>query len=114
MSPSDPNHPAEPRRERRRHLRVKVAAEIRLELQKQATPLRAKTSDISLGGCYVEMMFTLEVGTKVKLTLLVDNGKVNVDGIVVSRDLQVGNGIQFTDMAAEDNARLRRFLATVR
>jgi len=113
MSPADPNNPAEPRRQRRRHLRVKVAVEVRLVLEKQSTPLRAQTSDLSLGGCYVEMMFTLEVGTKVKLTLFVRNEKVNVDGIVVTRHLQVGNGIQFTDMAVEDSARLRHFLTTV-
>jgi c-di-GMP-binding flagellar brake protein YcgR len=113
MSPADPNKPAEPRRERRRHLRTRVAVEVRLELDKHTTPLKAQTSDISLGGCYVEMMFTLEVGTKVRLTLFVNDGKVNVDGFVATRDLQVGNGIQFTGMAAEDNARLRHFLSSV-
>jgi len=113
MSPNDPDNPAESRRERRRHLRTRVAVEVRLELNKQGTPLKAQTSDISLGGCYVEMMFTLEVGTKVKLTLLVSNGKLNIDGVVATRDLQVGNGIRFTGMAPEDNARLRHFLASV-
>jgi c-di-GMP-binding flagellar brake protein YcgR len=93
---------------------VKVAVEVRLELQKQSTPLRAQTSDISLGGCYIEMMFTLEVGTRVKLTLFLSDGKANVDGVVVSRHMQVGNGIQFTAMGAEDNARLRHFLSLVR
>jgi len=113
MSPTDPNNPAEPRRERRRHLRTRVAVEVRLQPDKQATPIKAQTSDVSLGGCYVEMMFTLEVGTKVRLTLFVSDGKVNIDGVVATRDLQVGNGIRFTDMAPEDNARLRHFLASV-
>jgi len=94
---------------------MKVAVEVRLHVEKQTTPpLRAQTSDVSLGGCYVEMMFTLEVGTKVYLTLFISDAKVNVEGIVVTRDLQVGNGIRFTAMAVEDNARLRHFLATVR
>jgi c-di-GMP-binding flagellar brake protein YcgR len=113
MSSTDPNNPAEPRRERRRHLRTRVGVEVRLELNKQATPIKAQTSDISLGGCYVEMMFTLEVGTKVGLTLFVSDGKVNIDGVVATRDLQVGNGIQFTGMSPADNARLRHFLATI-
>jgi len=30
-----------------------------------------KTVDLSLGGCYIDMLFTLEVGTKVKLTLTI-------------------------------------------
>jgi c-di-GMP-binding flagellar brake protein YcgR len=94
---------------------MKVAVEVRLHVEKQATPpLRAQTADISLGGCYVEMMFTLEVGTKVYLTIFLSDSKVNVEGVVVTRDMQVGNGVQFTAMATEDNAKLRHFLATVR
>ncbi|HXW92767.1 MAG TPA: PilZ domain-containing protein [Terriglobales bacterium] len=111
MSPTDPSNPAQG--ERRRYLRQKVAAEVRLQLEKHATPLRAQTADISLGGCYVEMMFTLEVGTKIKLTLWLQEAKVDVEGTVVTRDLQVGNGIQFTNMSAEDSARLKHFLSTV-
>jgi c-di-GMP-binding flagellar brake protein YcgR len=110
MSPASPKSPSEPRKERRRHLRVKAGVEVELQLQKQATPFRVKTTDLSLGGCYVEMMFTLEVGTKVNLTLSLNDAKVSTEGIVVTRDLQVGNGIQFTGMDAEDRARLKRFL----
>jgi hypothetical protein len=54
------------------------------------------------------------VGTKVYLTIFLINAKVNVEGVVVTRDLQVGNGVQFTAMSTEDNAKLRHFLATVR
>jgi hypothetical protein len=35
---------------------------------------------------------------------------VSTGGIVVTRDLQVGNGIEFTDMAPEDRERLKHFL----
>lgn len=114
MSPTDPNKPSEPRKQRRRHLRAKAAVEVELQLEKHATPLRAKTANLSLSGCYVEMMFTLEVGTKVKLTFRVKDATVSTGGIVVTRDLQVGNGIQFTGMVAEDTARLKQFLAAVR
>jgi c-di-GMP-binding flagellar brake protein YcgR len=94
---------------------MKVAVEVRLHVEKQARPpLRAQTADISLGGCYVEMMFTLEVRTKVYLTIFISDAKVNVEGIVVTRDLQVGNGVQFTAVSAEDNAKLKHFLDTVR
>jgi c-di-GMP-binding flagellar brake protein YcgR len=113
MSPTDPKTSSEPQGERRRHLRQKVAVEVRLQLEKHATPLRAQTADISLGGCYVEMMFTLEVGTKVKLTLWLQDAKLDVEGTVVTRDLQVGNGIQFTGINPEDSARLKQFLSSV-
>jgi len=94
---------------------MKVAVEVRLHVEKQSTPpLRAQTADISLGGCYVEMMFTLEVGTKVYLTIFISDATVNVEGIVVTRDLQVGNGVKFTAMSVEDNAKLKYFLSSVR
>jgi c-di-GMP-binding flagellar brake protein YcgR len=105
---------SEERKERRRHVRIKTAVAVELQLEKQAVPLRARTTDLSLGGCYVEMMFTLEVGTKVKLTLWIGDAKVNSEGIVVSRKLRIGNGIKFTGMDAKDSARLKQFLAILR
>jgi c-di-GMP-binding flagellar brake protein YcgR len=106
-----PTESPEPGKERRRHLRIEAVVEIDLQLEKQAVPLRPKITDLSLGGCYVEMMFTLELGTKVKLTLQIGDAKVNTEGIVVTRDLESGNGIQFTGMRVEDSMRLKQFLA---
>jgi hypothetical protein len=57
------------------------------------------------------MMFTLEVGTKLKIVLWINDVKVSTGGVVVTRDLQVGNGIDFTDIAPEDRVRLEQFLA---
>ena len=58
----------------------------------------------------MEMMFTLEVGTKLKIVLWINYVKVSTGGVVVTRDLQVGNGIEFTDMAPGDRERLEHFL----
>ena len=54
--------------ERRRHRRVdaNVQTEIRTRPERAASHVVAK--DISLCGCYVETMFTLEPGTKASLT----------------------------------------------
>jgi c-di-GMP-binding flagellar brake protein YcgR len=113
MSLTDPNSPTEPPKPHRRHLRTKAAVEIELQLEKHATPLRTKTVDLSLGGCYIDMLFTLEVGTKVNLTLTINDGKISAEGVVVNRDLKVGNGIQFTAMSTEDSVRLQQFLAAI-
>ena len=113
MVPTDPDNPSEPQQEeRRRNPRTKVMVEVELHSAGTAAPLRARTTDLSLGGCYVEMMFTLEVGTTLKIVLWINDVKMSVRGIVVTRHPQVGNGIQFTDMAAEDRVRLERFLAS--
>jgi hypothetical protein len=92
-----------------------VAVEVELQLETGAAPLRVKTAYVNIGGCYITMLFTLEVGTKVKLGLCLNDEKssLQASGIVVSRDYKVGNGIRFEGMAAEDTARLRRFLARV-
>jgi c-di-GMP-binding flagellar brake protein YcgR len=105
---------SKPQQQRRRHLRIPADVTVDLQSYKEAAPLRAKTTNLSLGGCYVKMMFTLEVGTKVKLTLWIDAAKVSTDAVVVSRKLHTGNGIQFTSMAAEDSMRLKNFLAAIR
>ena len=112
MDSTSPDDPPEPQREeRRQHARMKIAVEVELQSERTATPLRVKAADLSLSGFYVEMMFTLEVGTKLKIGLWLNDVKVSTGGIVVTRDIQVGNGIEFTDMATEDRLRLKRFLA---
>ena len=112
MEPTNPNHPSESKREeRRQNSRTKVAVAVELQSDKPSTPLRVKTADLSIGGLYVEMMFTLEVGTKLKVVLWINDVKLSIGGLVVTRDLQVGNGIDFADMAPEDRVRLEQFLA---
>ena len=96
--------------DRRQHLRTKVPVAVELQSESASGPLRNKTADLSIGGLYVEMMFTLEVGTKLKIVLWINDVKVSTGGVVVTRDLQVGNGIEFTDMTPEDQERLKHFL----
>lgn len=113
MTPTEPNSPSESPKERRQHVRIKAAVEVELLLEKQTTPLRAKTADLSLGGCYLDMMFTFEVGTKLKLVVWTQDVKLTIDSVVVTRDLQVGNGIKFTNMTAEDTVRLQQIIAAL-
>jgi len=69
MDPASLDDPPEPQREdRTQHPRTKIV-EAELQSERTATPLRVKTADLSLDGFYVEMMFTLEVGTKLKIVL---------------------------------------------
>src|ERR1700737_3521511 len=83
--------------EHRQHPRTRVT--VTAELQQERALLRVKTADLSIGGLYVEMMFTLEIGTKLNIVFWINDVKVSTGGVVVTRDIQVGNGIEFTDMA---------------
>lgn len=88
--------------ERRQHLRVQVAVPAEIRPDGSPTTLRAQTRDLSLGGCYLEMPFTLEVGRRLDIVLRINAHHVPVRGIVVTRQPQLGNGINFIGMAAEN------------
>jgi hypothetical protein len=72
-------------------------------------PMRLETTDVSLGGCYVEMAFTLDIGTKLDVVLWLGEQKLVTTGIVVTRHSQIGNGIEFTGMSSQARDMLRRF-----
>jgi hypothetical protein len=113
MVPINPDNSSEPhRKERRRHPRKTIAVDVEIQLEGIAAPIRTKVADLTLGGCYLEMMFTLDMGTELKITLWINDVKVSTGGRVVTRFRNLGNGIEFTEMSLEDRSRLEQFLAT--
>lgn len=62
-----------------------------------------------LGGCYLETIFPLPIGTNVELKLQLEDTLL-VLATVVTCDPQVGNGIRFSRMLPEDLEQLRVFL----
>lgn len=100
-----PSHP-----ERRLHPRCKVVIPVELHLPGVSTPSRTNTDEISPGGCYLETMFTLAVGTTLTMTLWLDGVAMNVACVVATCYPQVGNGIQFVDVTEEDRLKLEEFV----
>jgi hypothetical protein len=98
-----------PDRERREHIRRKVKVPIELYIEGNDSPLRGATSDLSLGGCYMETIFPLPIGTNLELKLQLEDTLL-VLGTVVTCDPQVGNGIGFSRMLPEDIEQLRIYL----
>lgn len=96
--------------ERRRHPRTQVAVQIEIRPQGIDIPMRLETSDLSIGGCYVEMAMTLDVGTRLDIILWLQGQKICTRGVVVTRHPQFGNGIEFAGMFSQDEQRLREFL----
>jgi len=97
-------------RERRRHPRLKVSVPAEFKPEGTDCPTRAETADISCGGCYVEMNFTLAVGTRLDFTLWLNDAKLTTKAVVVTQHTYFGNGIQFVGLSVEDLNRLNRFL----
>ena len=106
---SDANSSRGQEENRREHSRVKVRVPVELRRDGNEVPIGCATSDISLGGCYVEMMFALAKDTKIDIAIKI-NGTVLALGTVVTCDPNVGNGIKFTRMLPEDQEELRRYL----
>lgn len=96
----------------RQHIRFKAVLPIELRPTGANAPLRAQTADICVGGCYVEMCFTQEISTPVEITLWVGQSKIKAIGEVVSKHPSFGNGLKFTKLTDENQARLNDYLAS--
>jgi hypothetical protein len=97
-------------KDRRRFPRVKSAVALELRYRGAVAPLRAMTSEVSLSGCYLETMFTLDVGTALDIVIWLDGEKLTAKGVIATKYPQVGNGIDITEMKPESRAKLEAFL----
>jgi c-di-GMP-binding flagellar brake protein YcgR len=105
MTDSTPHDP-----ERRRYPRVKAKIPVELRCS-DAAPMRTATDEISLCGCYIETMFTMEVGTKLGLVFSLKEDEIRAEGVVATRYPQVGNGVDFIDFAPQDRLKLGEFIS---
>jgi c-di-GMP-binding flagellar brake protein YcgR len=100
-------------KDRRKHPRIKAVVSVEFKPEGAPVASGAETIDLSLSGCYVEMSFTLAVGTKLDLILWIDGQKIVTKAVVVSNTPQFGNGIEFIEMAQEDQDKLAHFLKSL-
>jgi hypothetical protein len=99
--------------ERRRCPRRKTAIQLELRPEEYAAPIHTQTTDICALGCYVEMSITLEVGSKLSVGLWLGEEKLIVEGKIVTRHPQFGNGIEFSGMSEERRNKLVHYLETI-
>ncbi len=74
-------------------------------------PIWARVSDVSFGGCYVELVFTIPRETKITLDLKVNQRTFEASGIVVTSHPGVGIGVKFTEMSPEHETVLGELMA---
>jgi c-di-GMP-binding flagellar brake protein YcgR len=96
--------------ERRRYPRLNVQVPVELTCVGGA-PLRTLTQEISLCGCYVESLYTMEKATKLSVGLSVKDHVIRCNAVIATKHPQVGNGIEFIDMAPNDRLRLSEYIA---
>jgi hypothetical protein len=75
------------------------------------TQLSARTSELGLGGCYVDALNPFPKGTLVGLRILRDQGVFETKAKVVYCDPRFGMGLAFTEMTTEQRSILEDWLA---
>jgi c-di-GMP-binding flagellar brake protein YcgR len=96
--------------ERRRYPRVKATIPVELICTGKSA-MRTATDEISLCGCYIEMMFTIDIGTKLGVVFSLNQERVGAKGLVVTKHPQVGNGIEFIEMSPEGRLKLSEYIS---
>lgn len=99
--------------EKRRNPRYPCEGSVQMQEDKCDVHTWASFTDISLQGCYVEAQATYPVGTVLHLKLEAKELRVEAKGTVRVTYPYLGMGIAFTEMTAENEARLRELLASI-
>ncbi len=93
---------------------VRVQCSISAELHPLGQPvIWGKVSDLSQGGCFVEMPIPLPVHAKFEIALWLGETKLRLKGEVDSTSLGFGMGVRFTNLSPANHELLRRHVQTI-
>ena len=96
----------------RKYSRIKCQNSVELHTQEGAS-FWASTSDLSVGGCFIEMTIPLPKGTKLKIGMWIGETKLWAECEVAYSSPGFGTGMKFSRIAEPDLERIRQFLATL-
>jgi hypothetical protein len=100
--------------ERRQFPRFKSTNSIEIYPIGQTVPIRARTTDISMGGCFIEMSNPVAKGTQIRVSLWLKDVKVWANCRVVTSTPGFGIGVQFTEMSDLEKNQLKQFVDGLR
>jgi hypothetical protein len=101
--------------DRRAHPRFKTVNSVEIHPEGQQAPIRARTADLSVGGCFIEMPNPLPRGAQMRIGIWVKDTKLWANGRVVTSNPGFGIGVQFLQISDEDKTQLEQFLeSTIR
>jgi hypothetical protein len=110
MADAQPSSSVVRETERRLHARYTVRVQIEIHQEGSEVPLCLETTDLSRGGCYVQMMIPLATGIRLRGMMWLDGCPAAFRGLVVTRHPQFGNGIMFVEFEGEGERVLKRYL----
>lgn len=97
--------------ERRVHPRYHFTAAVEALDQNHRTRMNARTSDIGLGGCYIDTYSPFPLKTPVKIRLSSEKFSFIAAANVVSSKTGMGMGLQFTHIDPQQLPVLQKWLA---
>jgi len=95
---------------KRKYERVNLAVQAEMRSPSKNYPCRGRTVTVGEGGCYIEVLETLEPSTTVEVVLWLNGEKVLAKAEVASSDRHIGNGLRFVQIGREDAKKLKAFL----
>jgi len=96
--------------DRRSSLRHAISATAEIVEPRSRTRLTGRATDLSMGGCYVDLMSPLEAGTSLHLRLTSEGLVFQCEGQVLYSNPGMGMGVAFTKMPPEHLETLRRWM----
>src|ERR1700683_2333200 len=96
----------------RKYPPVNLVVQAEMRSPSKNYPYRGRTVTVGEGGCYIEVLETLEPSTTVDVVLWLNGEKVLAKAEVASNDRHIGTGIRFVQMGREDAKKLKNFLKT--
>lgn len=83
------------------------------ESEQEDPPIRSQLTDLSLGGCYLEISSPFPASSRVTLLMRAAGVEVRVPGIVRVMHPEKGMGVEFTQNTMEHRAALEKFLGVL-
>ncbi len=96
--------------ELRRALRYPIVTSVEVRELDTGIRVHARTSDLSIVGCYVDTLNPLPAGTGVELQITHDSETVTIGGVVAYCKNNLGMGIEFDSVRRNQLKVLRRWI----
>jgi hypothetical protein len=108
-----PRHKSSRRAKQRSVRRCPLVASAQVTELLSATLLSARTSEIGIGGCYIDALNPFPEGSLVSLRIIRDQGVFETKAKVVYCDPSFGMGLAFTEMTPDQRSLLEDWLAAI-
>jgi hypothetical protein len=109
----DPPHKQTVNKTQRSVKRCPLVASAEITDIGSGTKLTARTSELSMGGCYIDTLNPFPEGTLIQLRILRDNGVFETKGKVAYSHERLGMGVAFTELALNQRSILESWLAEI-